>query len=241
MTPRSPGAPAPLRGVEARRALLASLGEALPAPLRVLAARDGRVRRLAAGERLFAAGDAVEGLHLVVAGAVRVLRETTGRRVVVHHEGPGGLLGEVALFAGTPYPGTAVALEPTAVLAIPAASLRRALRAEPALAELLLQRLARRAREVIERLDRVATRTVGARLAAHLHARTVVARRRADAPLVTLGMTQVQLAEELGTVKEVVTREVRRLVRAGVLEAAGQGRYVVRDAATLARLADAAP
>jgi DNA-binding transcriptional regulator LsrR (DeoR family) len=38
-------------------------------------------------------------------------------------------------------------------------------------------------------------------------------------------MTQLRLAEELGTVREVVSRELRELVRAGIVESLGGGRY----------------
>jgi DNA-binding transcriptional regulator LsrR (DeoR family) len=41
----------------------------------------------------------------------------------------------------------------------------------------------------------------------------------------SLGMTQHQLAEELGSVREVISRELRELKRAGIVEALGTGRY----------------
>jgi CRP-like cAMP-binding protein len=223
---------------------LAALAERLPAPLLALAARDGRRLALERGARLFVAGEAVRGLHVVVSGGVRVVRESVERAVVVHHEGPGGLLGEVALFTDGVYPGSAVATEPTALRLVPADAVRRALAAEPAIAELLLRRLARRAREVIERLDRVAHLTVVRRVALHLLARAAAAPahgRAAGPPVVSLGMTQAALAEELGTVKPIVVRELGTLRRLGLVEAVGAGRYRVRDVAGLRALAGVAP
>ena len=210
---------------------LAALADRLPAPLLALAARDGRTLSLERGARLFVAGAAVRGLHLVVTGGVRVVRESVERAVVVHHEGPGGLLGEVALFTDGVYPGSAVATEPTALRLVPADAVRRALAAEPAIAELLLRRLARRTREVIERLDRVAHLTVVRRVALHLLARAATSARgrAAGPPVVSLGMTQTALAEELGTVKPIVVRELGTLRRLGLVEAVGAGRGVRRD------------
>jgi DNA-binding IclR family transcriptional regulator len=49
---------------------------------------------------------------------------------------------------------------------------------------------------------------------------------------ITLGMTQQALAEELGTVREVVSREIRVLTRRGLLEALGGGRYRLRAGLT---------
>ena len=78
---------------------------------------------------------------------------------------------------------------------------------------MLLERLARRVRELVERLDRTALRSVSARLAEFLSA-------RADARgrgVIALGMTQQQLAEELGTVREVIVRELHALRTAGLV------------------------
>ena len=203
----------------------------LPAPLLALAEQRGRRLRHATGARLFAAGDAVAGLHVIVEGAVRVVREADGRAVVVHREGPGGVLGEVALFTDARYPATAIALEPTTTLLVTVADVRRELAAGGALAEVLLRRLAARTREVIDRLDGMVHLTVARRLARHLAARA----EQATGDVVTLGMTQVALAEELGTVKELVVRELRALARRGLVVARGRGRYAVPDVAALRR------
>jgi CRP-like cAMP-binding protein len=119
-------------------------------------------------------------------------------------------------------------------LLVPAAEVRRALGEGGALAEALLRRLAGRTREVIGRLDEMVHRTVARRLARHLLARLEVVRGRE----VSLGMTQVALAEELGTVKELVVRELRGLRRRGLVVPVGRGRYAVPDPAALRVFAD---
>ena len=50
-------------------------------------------------------------------------------------------------------------------------------------------------------------------------------------------MTQQALAEELGTVREVVSREIRRLIRDKELAALGGGRYRLVRPATLMQIA----
>ena len=54
----------------------------------------------------------------------------------------------------------------------------------------------------------------------------------------TLGATQAEVAEELGTVREVVVKELRALRAAGVLRSAGRGRVEVADAARLREIAE---
>lgn len=157
----------------------------------------------------------------------------SGRSVVVHREGAGGILGELPLFDGGPYPATAEVTEPSRVVLLPRAALLRSVVEDPALAAFFHQRLAKRLREVIGRLDAMATRSVAHRLARHLRARDGA---RATG-LVSLGMRQEDLAEELGTTREVIVRELRRLCKTGILQALGAGRYVIVDSDSLRELA----
>jgi CRP-like cAMP-binding protein len=200
---------------------------------RALAARTMR-RTYDTGEALFSAGAEARGLYVVVTGRVRVLRQAAGRRHVLHEEGPGGTLGEVPLFQGGGYPATAVAGEPTTCLVVGRDAIAAAMRADPNLAWEFLARLAARVRVLVERIDALAARSVSQRLAALLVARR--AQEGADGA-VTLGGTQGEVAEELGTVREVVVRAVRGLCEAGAIEALGRGRYRVRDVERLREMA----
>ncbi len=195
--------------------------------LQVMADR-GVERRFAAGETLFRAGDAASGLMVVLEGRVRVVRQAGGRAQVVHVEAAGGTLGEVPLFAGGGYPATAVAMEPTVCVVIARESLAAAIRSSPDAAFVLLERMARRVRELVGRVDRLSLRSVSARLAEYLLSRTSTGR-----AVISLGMTQQQLAEELGTVREVIVRELHALRHRGVIRAIGGGRYEILDAAVL--------
>jgi CRP/FNR family transcriptional regulator len=228
-----PAVPQPVRPTDQD---LAGLRGRVPDVVLETGARIGVPVEFAVNERLFHAGDPVMGVHLILAGAVRIIREGEGRAVIVHRERAGGLLGEVALFSGGAYPASAIAMERTRALLLPADALRRALRTSPALSELLLHRLAARAREVITRLDRLAHQSVLRRLAHHLAERGASAPALRGAP-VSLGMTQVELAEELGTVKEVVVRELRALRRLRLIAPAGRGLYHGLDLTGLRTLA----
>jgi CRP-like cAMP-binding protein len=135
--------------------------------LRELAARSA-LRTFQADEVLWHAGSEPRGFFVILEGVVRVVRTVHGRQHVVHVEGPGGTLGDVALFEGTAYPATAVANCRTACLAVSRDGLLAAIRQDPELALSLLGRLAARVRHVIGRLDGLAARSVSARLAGYL-------------------------------------------------------------------------
>lgn len=191
-----------------------------PAGRRALESRAVR-RRFGAGEVLFTAGTPSRGLFIVMEGRVRVLRGADGRPHVVHVEGPGGTLGEVPLFDGGGYPATAIAQEDTVCMVIGAEALRAAMAVDPAVSWAVARSLSKRVRGLVERLDRYAAQSVTTRLAEWLQARAVNG-------VVALGQTQQQLAEELGTVREVVVRSLRELKRLGEIEAVGRGRYRIK-------------
>lgn len=208
---------------------------AFPDAAVTIMADHGVERHYESGETLFRAGDAPAGLTVVLSGKVRVVRHVGARARVVHVETVGGTLGEVPLFAGGTYPATAIAAEPTSCVVIPRAAMAAAIRSSPDAAFVLLERLARRVRELVERLDRASLRPVSARLAEYLVAR-LDARGR---PLIALGMTQQRLAEELGTVREVIVRELHALRRGGVIRTLGGGRYEIIDVPVLRKRASA--
>ena len=198
-----------------------------------LLAQHGLERSFAPGETVFRAGETPWGIFIVLEGRIRVVRGEGGRQVVVHTEGPGGTLADVPFFAGGVLPGTAIALEPSVCAVFPKDALRAAIAANPDVAFALLGRLALRVRELVGRLDQVSSKSVAARLATYLL-------RRSDerqSAVVSLGMTQSQLAEELGTVREVIVRELRELRRAEIIRPSRGGGVEIVDVGRLSERA----
>jgi CRP/FNR family transcriptional regulator, dissimilatory nitrate respiration regulator len=201
--------------------------------LRELAARSA-LRTFQADEVLWHAGAEPRGFFVVVDGGVRVVRTVQGRQHVVHVEGAGGTLGDVALFEGTTYPATAIANCRTVCLAVTRDGLLAAIRQDPELALALLGRLAARVRHVIGRLDGLAARSVSARLAGYLLER----RERAGTDVFTLGGSHSAVAEELGTVREVLGRNLRGLRDRGLITVGANGAMRILDEAGLRAAAE---
>lgn len=201
--------------------------------VRELAARS-TLRTFEREEVLWHAGSEPRGFFVIVEGEVRVVRAVQGRQHVVHVEGDGGTLGDVALFQGQPYPATAIAVRRTVCLAVSRDGLLAAIRQDPELALALLARLAARVRHVIGRLDGLAVRSVSARLAKYLLER----RERCGREPFTLGGSQSAVAEELGTVREVLGRGLRTLRRRGLIDVDANGGVTVMDEAGLRAAAE---
>jgi CRP/FNR family transcriptional regulator len=211
-------------GVVARVPWLATLSAA---GRRELATR-GVIRAFGADETLWRRGDEPRGLFIVLEGNVRVVRGSGGRQYVLHHEGPGGTLGEVPLFGGGTYPATVIAEAPTECLVLSLQAIEAAVAKDPRFATLLLGRLAGRVRELAHRLDRITTQPVARRLAAYL-----LRRHEQSGGAFSLGQSQTKVAEDVGTVREVVVRELRTLVTAGVIRRVGAGKYSVLNEVAL--------
>jgi CRP-like cAMP-binding protein len=208
-----------------------SLG-ALPAAARAELARRGVNLSFRRGEFLFHAGDPTRGLFFVLEGRVRVINERDGRRYLVHEEGPGATLGEVPLMLGGGYPASALAGTDVRCLRFSRAALDAAMSGSPEVAWLLLRRMAERVRTLVGRLEQRSATPILQSLAA-----LILERSAEGGPAVTLAATQQELAESLGTVREVIARQLTALKRAGAIRAAGRGRIEVADRSRLIRLA----
>jgi CRP/FNR family transcriptional regulator len=204
-------------------------------------------KRFSTGDRLWSAGDASEGIALVLEGKVRIVRVTGDRQTVIHSGEAGSTLGEVPFFTGEAYPATAIASEPTRCLFLTRAAVTEALALDSRLAFFFLRRLSRRVQSLVDKIDQntatsVQTRLAKFILARHELARTAVSTRSKGHNTVafSLGVTQAALAEELGTVREVLVRALRALREAGAIESAGDGKYRVADVTILQRVAQSA-
>lgn len=182
------------------------------------------LRKFRSGQYLWRAGDESRGLYFVLDGRVRIVRDVGLRQHVVHVEGAGATLGEVPLFAGGDYPASAVAAEPTTCLIFDRTSLHAVIAAHPDLAWALLGRLAGRIRQLVERLSSRTGDPLQARLASY-----VLSRPRTSTGAIELRETQQAIAEELGTVREIVVRQLGLLVDSGLLERRGRGQYAILD------------
>lgn len=214
------------------RAKVPALTSVADATLRRVAA-NAMERRYAKDATLFRAGDPADGLYIVLAGRVRVSRESAAHVELLHTEDVGGVLGEIPVFGGGPFPATAVAQTATRCAHLPVVAVERLLAEDPVFARFALARLAERSRALLRRIDELTATTITARVASY------VLERAGDAPNApfALGMSQEELARELGTAREVIVRALRALVDAGAIARSGRSRFTVANAAVLQAMA----
>lgn len=206
---------------------------ALPPEAQQELAIAARERRLAQGQILFSAGEKATGLFVVVSGRLRAFRQTReGREQTIHVEGPGATLAEVPVFDGGPYPSTVQAEEDATVLFVPQQTLWTVLTKNPQAALAALKLMARRLRKVSALAEHLALKDVAQRLAAMLaEEASRAAGGLADGVSFALPAHQ-SIAARLGSVREVITRQLHKLIHDRVISIQGHS-IVVLDASAL--------
>jgi CRP/FNR family cyclic AMP-dependent transcriptional regulator len=189
--------------------------------------------RLSAGGTLYRPGQHV-GLHLVVNGLVRVaMTSEEGRSITVRYARSGDVLGVPVLVSGAA-PVTAHAVTEATLCATPQKLLAALAHSDVRVALWLADELARRVNGLLIELGRSAFLPVRARVARHL---LDLATDVPSAELVAR-VTQNELADAVGSVREVVTRSLGVLRRDGLIEQRAEGIRIL-DAGRLAEVADA--
>lgn len=157
-------------------------------------------------------GSFCEALAIVATGTVRVYQVAeSGREITLYrlHAGDSCVLTASCILGQRPFPVVASTEETLEALLIPAPILRDWIARSAFWQEYVFGLLASRLAEVITVLEEVAFRRLDARIAEFL------LERQGNSP--TLDLTHQQIALELGTAREVVSRILRDLEREGII------------------------
>lgn len=188
-------------------------------------AEVGEALEVPDGTCLFRPGDEGSAFLIVQSGAVRVEQTNASGRTVVLYRVTGGqscMLTTTCLMSGLAYSGYGYAEGPVRAAAIHAERFRSLLRDDDRFRALVFEGVAGRVQSLTDVIDDLLEHRTDLRLARWL-ARHGIADHR---------MTQQDLAEELGTAREVVSRALKSFEQRGWI-VVGRGSITVRDPAAL--------
>lgn len=187
--------------------------------LRLFAAGVSRLE-YAKGATIFAEGDSCNELLIVEVGAVKIVKSApNGRQQLVGIERRGGSLAEVPVFDGGKYPASAEAADDVVVLRLPADTFRRICLQNPELSLKVFKVLAHRLRHVLGLVEDLSFATVRGRQIAHLlHLADSFGQQTSRGVEFELSENNEELAARLGTVRELISRNLGRLHGAGLIE-----------------------
>lgn len=196
----------------------------LPEPELNALAERAIERRLNRNEILFVAGDEAAGLFVIVSGALRAFREgVDGREQVIHVERAGATIAELPVFDDKPYPSTVAAEEDSSLLFLAKRDVKTLCLTNPEIALAALKLMAGRLRKCAELVEALSLREVDQRLARWLLAESRVrGNRTPDGVVLTLVLTNQQIAARIGSVREVVSRALARLQQNGLIAVDGR-------------------
>ena len=219
-----------LRSIELLQGLAPEKLEAL--------ARQCVWRNYEAGKRIISRSASDRDVYFLVAGRVRITTYSQGGRQVTFRDiAAGEVFGEVAALDEQPRSADVIALEPTLLASLTPAAFRRLLGEEPVLGHRVMTRLACLVRSLSERVIDLSTLGVQNRIHAEILrlARDAgVARNRAR---LDPGPKHADIASQVSTYREQVTRELSALARAGILQKDGAA-LVVCDVGRLEKMVE---
>lgn len=177
-----------------------------------------RKREYSKGEILFEDGDEADGFYLVASGKVKVYKlSLDGRERILHVVQPGNSFAEAAIFDHGSYPAFAETLTSSTLLFFPKQEFLDLLYRHPQLAINIISGLSRFLRQFTVQIEDLTFRDVPARLARYLLSfghETVTS--------VELPVSKSQLASNLGTTSETLSRTLRKLSDDEVIRVQGK-------------------
>jgi CRP/FNR family transcriptional regulator, cyclic AMP receptor protein len=201
-------------------------------------ARECAWRSFAAEQRIISRAAPDRDMYFILSGRVRVTTySAAGRQVTFRDFGTGEHFGEVAAIDGKARSADVIGLEAGLLASLPPASLQRLLREEPALAERLLRNFASLVRRLSERVIDLSTLGVHQRLYAEVLRMAREAGIKSNRARIDPAPRHADLASQVSTYREQVTRELSALAKAGVLAKDGRA-LVVLDAARLQKMVE---
>jgi len=187
-------------------------------------------RKYAAGEIVFSEGEPCAGLYVVESGSIRIFKSSAGgREQVLSIEGPGGSVAELPVFDGGNYPASVVAIEDSVLLFVSKQDFQGLCLAHPDVALKVLRVVGARLRRLVGIIEELSFTTVRHRLSAYLlRLAQKEGKRVVGGTEVMLPANNQELAAQIGTVRELVSRNLSRLQAEGVLNIEGRS-VVIRD------------
>lgn len=204
----------------------------LDAPTRARIAAEALPLRAPAGAVLFRPGDPCRGFVMLRTGRARVdLIAEDGHALLLYRVEPGQAcaITTSCLFAGEAYSAEGTAETECEGLLLPAPLFARLVEESAAFRTFVLAGFAARLAALMGRIEELSFRSVDARLATYLLER---------APG-TVAATQQEIAADIGTAREVVSRRLAAFARGGLVRTE-RGAVTVLDAPGLIRIKDGA-
>jgi CRP/FNR family transcriptional regulator, dissimilatory nitrate respiration regulator len=180
---------------------------------------------------LFREGETAEGIFVLLSGRVKIYKlSPDGKEHILHVVRPGQAFAEAAVFMPGGYPAYAEALQKSRTLVLPKGPFLELLRQEPAISLNIIATLSRYLKQFADRIEDLSLKDVSARVARWF----VSTSQEKGRDFWDLEITKGELASQVGTVSETLSRTLRKFQDAGWLQVRGRFVKILDKAALLA-------
>lgn len=194
--------------------------------------KPAAVAHLPEGTELFVERQACRGFPLLISGSIKVVKSTqAGREMLLYRVEPGGscVITSSCLLGHTAYTARGIAETPLRMLILPTALFEKLIAGNSAFRDFVFHLLADRIAELMLLVEEVAFHRLDQRLAKLLLGKSE--------PIIATHQT---LADELGSVREIVSRLLKGFAAQGLVSL-GRERIALLDRHGLKKLADNIP
>jgi len=198
-------------------------------------------RHYQGGEQVFGEGEPCTGLFVVQTGNIRIYKNSpSGREQTLSIEGPGGTVAELPVFDGGAYPASVQALTDASLLFVSKQGFHSLCMQYPEVTLKVLAVVGSRLRRLVGIIEELSFSTVRHRLAALLVRIANSDGKKTSAGIeITLPATNQDIAAQIGTVRELVSRNMSRFQSEGFLRVEGRQVIILNLAKLQAELEDA--
>lgn len=164
------------------------------------------------GEIVFTEGDPCAGLFVIESGEVRIFKSSPGgREQILAVEGPGSSVAELPLFDGGNYPASTAAVKDARIYFISKQDFHSLCLVHPQVPLKVLKVVGGRLRRLVGIIEELSFTTVRSRLISVLVRRAKAGKKTREGIEIELPASNQELASEIGTVRELVSRNLSRL------------------------------
>ncbi len=191
-------------------------------------------RQYQPGEMIFSEGDPCEGLYVVQTGSVKIFNTSaSGREQVLHIEKAGHSLAELPVFDGGNYPASTAAVDACTLLFISKKDFRALCLERPEMSLKVLKVVSSRLRQLVNIIEELSFTTVRNRLASWLLQQAREKGQKTPRGIeFGLNINNQELAFQIGTVRELVSRNLSHFQSEGMLKVEGRN-VIIQDLSTL--------
>jgi len=170
------------------------------------------------GTLLFSEGEDATGFYIVTTGRVKIFKlSADGKERILHIVQPFDTFAEAAIFADGCYPAFAETIQQTELIFLPGQEFLSLLNNRPGIAINMIAGLSQFLRQFAHQIEELTFKDVPARLAGYL----LKLEPEVDGGYL-LPVNKSQLASNLGTVSETLSRSLRKLTDEGVVRVEGK-------------------